>query len=49
VLDGHGAVSAADVMGYDREGHLDWSSEGMRAWVGSKAAAAPQPVHRDPT
>ncbi|HTX68913.1 MAG TPA: hypothetical protein VMH50_07165 [Thermoleophilia bacterium] len=46
VLDGFGAVSAADVMQYDREGHLVWSSEGTRAWVASKA---PGPAPPDQT
>jgi hypothetical protein len=39
VLEGHGVISAADVMRYDRDGHLVWQSEGTRAWVGAKAAA----------
>jgi uncharacterized membrane protein YhaH (DUF805 family) len=38
VLEDHGVISAADVMRYDREGHLVWSSQGTRAWVGAKAA-----------
>jgi hypothetical protein len=45
VLEGQGVISAADVMQYDREGHLVWSSEGMRAWAGAKAKAdAPPPA-----
>jgi hypothetical protein len=39
VLEGHGVVAAADVMEYDRQGHLIWLDEGARAWVGSRAAA----------
>lgn len=34
-------ISAGDVMRYDRDGHLEWPSDGMRAWVGAKAAEAP--------
>jgi hypothetical protein len=41
VLDGHGAISAVHVMEYDRQGLLVWASDGTRAWVGSKAKAAP--------
>ena len=41
VLEGHGSISAADVMEYDRQGHLVWASAGTRAWVGSRAQAAP--------
>jgi hypothetical protein len=40
VLEDHGPISATDVMEYDRQGHLSWASDGTRAWVGSKAAAA---------
>lgn len=38
VLEGHGPLSAADIMEYDRQGHLVWVNDGARAWVGSKAA-----------
>jgi len=37
VLEGHGPISAADIMEYDRLGHLVWVNDGTRAWVGSKA------------
>ncbi len=40
ILEGHGAVTAADVMEYDRQGHLVWADEGTRAWVGSRAASS---------
>jgi hypothetical protein len=40
-LEGEGAVTAADVMEYDRQGHLVWVDDGTRAWVGSKAASSP--------
>src|SRR5450759_4544220 len=39
LLEGHGPISAADVMEYDRQGHLVWANDGTRAWVGSKAKA----------
>ena len=39
VLDAHGPITAAEVMEYDRLGHLHWASGGTRAWVGSKALA----------
>jgi len=37
VLEGHGPISAGDIMKYDRQGHLVWVNDGTRAWVGSKA------------
>jgi hypothetical protein len=40
VLEGHGPISAADIMEYDRQGHLEWMDEGTRAWVGSKAKSS---------
>jgi hypothetical protein len=44
VLEGHGPITASDVMDYDRRGHLVWANDGTRAWVGSKAQASPLPV-----
>jgi len=40
VLEGHGPISAGDIMEHDRQGHLVWVNDGTRAWVGSNAAAA---------
>ena len=37
-LEGHGPISAVDVMEYDRQGHLVWVNEGTRAWVGATAS-----------
>lgn len=37
VLYGHGAIRAADVLEYDRLGHLEWASPDLRGWVGSVA------------
>lgn len=36
ILDGHGAVTAADVMGYDALGQLDWPSGEMRSWAAAR-------------
>jgi hypothetical protein len=47
VLEGHGVISAADVMRYGQEGQLSWDSDGTRAWVGSMAAR-PGPAPRAP-
>jgi hypothetical protein len=47
VLEGHGVVTATDVMEYDRQGHLKWADEGTRAWVGSKEAVATPAVSPD--
>lgn len=44
VLEGHGPITAADVMEYDRQGHLVWTSDGARAWVGAKATSATVPI-----
>jgi len=38
-LEGHGPISAQDVMEYDRQGQLVWANDGTRAWVGAKATA----------
>jgi hypothetical protein len=40
-LEGHGPITAADVMAYDRQGFLSWTNAGTRAWVGSKAGVRP--------
>lgn len=32
-LEGHGPISAADVLAYDRQGHVAWAYEGLREWV----------------
>jgi hypothetical protein len=39
ILEGHGPISAADVMKYDKQGHLVWATEGTRAWVAAKTLA----------
>ena len=41
ILEGHGRISAQDIMGYDQQGGLDWPSDGIRAWVGSLGSSAP--------
>jgi len=40
VLEGHGPISAQDVMEYDRQGHLAWATDGTRAWVEAMAEAS---------
>jgi hypothetical protein len=42
VLEGHGPISAGDVMEYDQQGHLLWVNEGARAWVGATASRRPK-------
>jgi len=39
VLEDHGHIRAQDVFEYERQGHLEWSMDGMRAWVGARAQA----------
>jgi hypothetical protein len=33
ILEGHGAITAQDIVEYDRQGHLVWPYDGMRAWL----------------
>ncbi|MEI6501413.1 MAG: hypothetical protein WCP21_10375, partial [Armatimonadota bacterium] len=40
-LEGHGAITAGDVLHYDTGGQLDWANDGMRAFVESLARATP--------
>ena len=37
ILQDYGPVTAAGVMEYDRQGHLIWPYDGMRAWVAVRA------------
>ena len=39
VLEGHGQITPAAVVQYDAQGHLTWSSDGLRQWVYERAAA----------
>ena len=32
-LEGHGPISARDVLSYDAQGHLTWAYDGLRGWV----------------
>lgn len=38
-LEGHGTISSADVLAYDRQAHLSWASAGLREWVDQVAQA----------
>ena len=40
ILEGHGPITASDVMQYDHQGHLAWTSDGTRAWVGAKTRSS---------
>jgi len=44
VLEGHGPIGAQDVFEYERQGHLVWSMDGIRAWVGARAQAEGGPA-----
>jgi hypothetical protein len=54
-LDGEGPLTAADVLAYDRQGHLAWADVGLREWVQGivasrqAAPAAPPTTHDDRT
>jgi len=39
LLQGHGPLLADHVVDYDRQGHLIWPYDGMRAWVYGKATS----------
>ena len=43
-LEGHGPVTAQDVLNYDAQGQLAWEYDGLREWVGQVAAGAPRGV-----
>ena len=43
VLEDHGPITAADVMEYDRQGQLQWATEGTRGWVGSQIQTVAAP------
>ena len=48
LLEDHGLIAPSAIVGYDEQGHLDWSSEGLRQWVREQAAAtAPTPPAAD--
>jgi hypothetical protein len=51
MLEGHGPISAANVMEYDRQGHLIWVTDGQREWVAARAGVvrAAQPAAQKPT
>lgn len=36
-LEDHGVITAADVLTYDGQGHLEWAYEGLREWVTTQA------------
>ena len=40
VLEGHGTITARAVLEYDRQGHLTWAYDDLRAWVDSMVAAS---------
>lgn len=39
-LEGHGPITAADVLEYDRQGQIEWAYAGLREWVREVAATA---------
>ena len=39
MLEGHGQISAGDVLTYDQQGHLEWAYGGLREWVETQAQA----------
>jgi hypothetical protein len=47
ILEGHGPITAADIMEHDRQGNLVWANDGTRAWVGAQAAARQEPHRPD--
>jgi hypothetical protein len=45
-LEGFGLITAADVVAYDGQGHLEWAYAGLREWVQGLAACGP-PIRTD--
>ena len=48
-LEGHGPLSAADLLSYDNKGYIDWAYEGLREWargLAAGSAADPGPAAR---
>ena len=43
-LEGHGPISAADVLGYDNQGHLIWADDGLRELVQQTLPPSAPPV-----
>ena len=43
-LEGYGAITAADVLTYDRQGQISWAYAGLREWVQTIASASPVPA-----
>ncbi|MEI6502848.1 MAG: hypothetical protein WCP21_17700, partial [Armatimonadota bacterium] len=39
ILEGHGPIASTAIVQYDEQGHLEWSSDGLRQWVYEQAAA----------
>lgn len=37
-LEGHGAITAEDVLSYDAAGHIGWAYDGLREWVSGLVA-----------
>lgn len=48
-LEGHGTITAADVLSYDQKGQLVWAYEGLREWVQEAAGRQSQAVASQPT
>lgn len=44
-LEGHGPISATDVLAYDRRGQIEWAYAGLREWVEQVASlGVPKPA-----
>ncbi len=43
-LEGHGPITAREVMHYDEKGHLAWPSDEMRAWCAARAGVPLAPA-----
>ena len=45
ILEGYGKITPAAIVQYDAQGHLTWSSDGLRQWVYEQADAQPPSAH----
>lgn len=47
-LEGHGPITAQDVLEYDRQGQLVWAYDGLREWVAGLVTQPPVPTPPQP-
>ena len=43
-LEGHGTITAQDVLSYDEAGHIEWAHDGLRDWTRQLCQSPPETV-----